>query len=261
MPPDPDARRAKQVEEHGETREVGGTEDPRLIPVGEQLYMTYTAFGDIPRLAVARIRVEDFISSVAAGGGTAPRWERLGVVHEGWNDKDGYVLPELNRGRWVLYHRIPPDIQVTAFEKWSLPLDGPGRTLLTPRPGRWDSVKVGGGAPPLRTEFGWLHLYHGVSGSVGHEEYSLGVFVTPLDDPFRMTYRSPEPVLSPEMPCELKGWVDRVVFTCGAVPEGKDSSEMPCQDDRIIVYYGGADEVICAARGRIGDLVGNGAGA
>lgn len=255
MPTDPEGRRARQMEEHRETREVGGTEDPRLIPVGDKLYMTYTAYGDIPRLAVARIPVEDFVDGLAAGDGANLRWERLGVVHEGWNDKDGYVLPELVQGRWVLYHRIPPDIQVTSFEKWRLPLETPGLTLLTPRPGQWDSVKVGGGAPPLRTEFGWLHLYHGVSGSLGQEVYSLGIFVTPLDDPFRVTYRSAAPILEPEEPCELEGWVDRVVFTCGAVPEGKDSNETLSRDDGVIVYYGGADEVMCAARSRIGDLI------
>ncbi len=210
MPPDPESRRAEQIQEHGETREVGGTEDPRLIPVGDQLYMTYTAYGDIPRLAVARIPIADFVAGIETSDGPNLPWERMGVVHEGWNDKDGYVLPELSDGNWTLYHRIPPDIQAASFREWRLPIEAPGHTLLTP-----------------------------------------------LDDPLRVTYRSREPILVPQQPCELEGWVDRVVFTCGAVPETKDSNEILTRDDGVIVYYGGADEVMCAARARIGDLPGN----
>lgn len=84
--------------------------------------------------------------------------------------------------------------------------------------------------------------------SLGEDGFSrLGLWVT---------YRSPKPILVPEEECELKGWVDDVVFTCGVAPVDKDSHDLLSLDDEIIVYYGSADEVMCAARGRIKDIVG-----
>lgn len=258
MPADSEGRRAAHREQFGQIREIGGTEDPRLVHIGEHLYMTYTAYADIPRLAMARIRVDDFVHASRAAKGYqdwASLWERLGVVYAAEEDKDAYLLPEKFDGRWILYHRIPPDIQVVEFGQLKFPMWERGTTLLAPRPGKWDADKIGGGASALRTELGWVHLYHGVATIAGRDVYRLGVFVTPLDDPFTVVSRSNRPILSPELAWEKEGWVNDVVFTCGAVPASKDSRATLTADDEVIVYYGGADEVMCAAAGRLGDLV------
>jgi len=259
MPRDLAARIADHKRRFGMVREVGGTEDARLIPVGDMLYMTYTAYGEIPGLAVARIRIDDFLRAADSATGYSdwvPLWERLGMVFENEADKDAYLLPEQVEGKWCLYHRFHPDIQVIRLSDLKFPLTDPGDTLITPRPDMWDSGKIGGGAAVLKTELGWLHVYHGVGTRHGRRAYMLGAFMTPLADPGRVIYRSPEPILVPEHDCELNGWVSDVVFTCGVIPFGKDSTETLSLDDEIIVYYGGADEVMCAARGRVGDLVG-----
>jgi predicted GH43/DUF377 family glycosyl hydrolase len=124
-----------------------------------------------------------------------------------------------------------------------------------PRPNFWDSEKIGAGAPPLKTKYGWLHIYHGVGKWKGKKAYALGVVLTPLEDPTKIIYRSPEPILEPEEYYEKEGWVPEVVFTCGVVPKYKDSTEILDENDEILVYYGGADEVMALAEGKVGDLI------
>jgi predicted GH43/DUF377 family glycosyl hydrolase len=117
----------------------------------------------------------------------------------------------------------------------------------------WDSLKIGAGSQPIKTKFGWLLIYHGVDRD---RVYRLGVILTALNDPERLLYRSPNPVLSPEAACEIGGnncWVPRVVFTCGAVPVADKT--MLDADDEILVYYGAADTCICLATAKIGDLI------
>ncbi len=75
------------------------------------------------------------------------------------------------------------------------------------------------------------------------------------DNPKKIIYRSPEPILQPEEYYEVEGWVPEVVFTCGVVPKYKDSTEILDENDEILVYYGGVDEVMALAKGKIGDLI------
>jgi predicted GH43/DUF377 family glycosyl hydrolase len=131
------------------------------------------------------------------------------------------------------------------------------KLVVTPRPGMmWDGLKIGAGAQPLETRHGWLNVYHGVD---YERTYRLGVLFMAPDDPTRVLYQSPNPILEPELGFEIgqvEGqdyWVPRVVFTCGAVPA--EDREVVDLDDEILVYYGAADTAIGVARGRLRDLV------
>jgi predicted GH43/DUF377 family glycosyl hydrolase len=106
----------------------------------------------------------------------------------------------------------------------------------------WERRKIGGGAPPIRTEAGWLVIYHGVDEDLG---YRLGVALLDLDDPTRVIARQPEPILEPEMGWELTGDVNNVVFTCGAV----------LRDRELWVVYGAADTVLGLATGDVDDFL------
>jgi predicted GH43/DUF377 family glycosyl hydrolase len=102
----------------------------------------------------------------------------------------------------------------------------------------WESLKVGGGTPPLRAPYGWVTFYHGVEGRADDDparRYHAGVLVLDLADPARVRYQSPQPVLSPEDPDETVGVVSNVVFPTGVVAQ---------PDGRIDVYYGMADQAI-----------------
>ena len=109
---------------------------------------------------------------------------------------------------------------------------------------------------PIKTTHGWLNIYHGVDYA---HTYRLGVLFMDKDDPSKVLYQSPNPILEPEYDFEIgktKGgdyWVPRVVFTCGAVP-AKDQ-EMVGLDDEVLVYYGAADSAIGVAKGKLRDIV------
>jgi predicted GH43/DUF377 family glycosyl hydrolase len=98
----------------------------------------------------------------------------------------------------------------------------------------WDQRKVGGGAPMLKTDKGWLQVYHGVDQA---QRYCLGALLLGLDDPTQVIARLAQPLMEPVAPYECDGFFGKVVFTCGAVIRG----------DVLHVYYGAADEVMAEA--------------
>ena len=114
----------------------------------------------------------------------------------------------------------------------------------------WERLKIGGGTPPILTRHGWLIIYHGVqrNGGAGQRRthklcYSAGVMVLSKEHPRVIRYRSPEPVLTPELPQERIGTVANVVFPTGI--DRRDDLGLP---DRFDVYYGMADNRIGVAR-------------
>jgi len=105
---------------------------------------------------------------------------------------------------------------------------------MGPRPGYWDSKKVGVAGSPLLTTKGWLLIYHGISET---NTYRLGAALLDLEDPTHVIARTVDPILEPVEEYEHKGQVSNVVFSCGQIVRG----------DSLIIYYGAADTVVGAA--------------
>jgi predicted GH43/DUF377 family glycosyl hydrolase len=228
-----------------------GCEDPRLVAIEGRVYMLYTAYDGItPQIALASIAEDDMIHQ------RWQHWHRHGLVFPGFPNKDAVLFPERFNGNLAMYHRIAPSIWVTYSSTFDTPWPREGhKIIMGSRSGMmWDAIKIGAGAQPLKTRFGWLHIYHGVDYGF---RYRLGVFLTALDDPAKLLYRSPNPILEPDTSYEIgvsgESWVPNVVFTCGAVPL-LDKSVLE-EDDEILVYYGGADTVIGVATARVFDLI------
>ncbi len=109
-------------------------------------------------------------------------------------------------------------------------------------------TKIGLAGPPIKTPRGWLVIFHakhgdGLSGK--NFSYSLGFAVLDLKNPSKILYLHPEPILCPEKPEELNGYVKNVVFSCATVDKG---------DDYIYIYWGGADTVVCGGMLKKADL-------
>ena len=230
--------------------EAKGCEDPRLILIGERIYMLYTAYSSIAaQIALASIGLEDFLNR------RWNKWRRHGLAFPDFDDKDATLFPQAFNGRYVMYHRIEPSIWISYSERLDCPWSQEDhRILVGPGAGMaWDGFKIGGGSQPIRTKYGWLLIYHAVDHSF---IYRLGVLLVELNDPGQLLYRSPNPVLEPEESWELgeEGcYVPNVVFSCGAVPQV--DKEMLDDDDEVLVYYGAADTVACVAIAKVSDLI------
>jgi predicted GH43/DUF377 family glycosyl hydrolase len=123
---------------------------------------------------------------------------------------------------------------------------GENEILMRARRGAWwDASRIGLSAPPLKTERGWLVLYHGVRRTGSGVIYRLGLALLALDNPRQVLKRSAEWVFGPEEPYERVGDVQDVVFPCG----------WTLFKDVIHMYYGGADSVVCLATARLPELL------
>ena len=155
------------------------------------------------------------------------------------------VVDILRESIWISYHSL---VNETCTEHHHLcHLDSHER-LATPV-AAWERLKIGGGTPPILTRHGWLTVYHGVSellpSSAATRElcYSAGMLVLAETNPQVIRYRSPEPVLTPELHQERHGVVPNVVFPT-AIDRRDDIGLPDCFD----VYYVMADKRIGVAR-------------
>ncbi len=213
-----------------------GIEDLRISPLEDYYTLTYSAYSRHgARIALARTRDFEHI-------------ERIALISQA-DMRNVVVFPEKFQDRYVRLDR--PHTEITPWSIWisyspDLVHWGDSRLIMKPLQYHWDELKVGPGAPPFRTDRGWLHIYHGVFQTMAGAVYRLGVALHDLKDPSTIIGVSDQWILQPQDPWELTGYVPNVVFTCGAVPE---------EDGTVKVYWGGADTVMCAGTASIADLV------
>lgn len=204
-----------------------GIEDPRITEIDGEYYVMYTAYSKYgARIALAKT-------------GNFRDYERIALVSEPGN-KDGILFPEKINGEYVRLDRPIGRGVGSIWVSFSKNLVDWGRSevIMTPRGGYWDSYRVGASAPPIRTDEGWLEIYHGVRMTSSGPIYRIGTALLDLDDPTKVIARCEEPALSPREDYERVGDVGNVVFACGAIVE--DNGE-------VKVYYGGADTHLCVA--------------
>jgi len=255
-----------------------GCEDPRVtfVPALDRYLMAYCAYGP----SGARVAI--------ATSFDGRNWTRLGLVDfhgiAGFGDKDAAFFPEIVTSpngvpSFALLHRptlhasvaqgraiVPEILAMSPCDRESIciayiPADAvradaaalldisETRVVMCPD-GEWGSIKVGAGTPPVRTDAGWMFMYHGIDPLPGHEDadrpamqYRAGVALLDLAQPHIVTYRSPQPVLSPELPEEREGIVDDVVFPTAIDPRadlGRNTFD---------IYYGMGDRL--TGRGRL----------
>ena len=220
----------KPVFEPAADSESGGCEDPRLSEVEGQLAMTYTALREynhlqVYQIALTTITKEDFTNRQW-------KWGTRKLPFPGIRNKDAVIFPQKINGKYVMLHRIDPDICIAYSDDLIHWCDM--MSVMNPQPAGWDNWKIGVAGPPIKINEGWLVIYHGAS---VERMYSLGIALLDQDHPERVLYRSKEHVLAPKEDYERFGKVPNVVFSCGNV----------ILDNRLFVYYGAADSVLCVA--------------
>ncbi len=218
-----------------------GCEDPRITQIGSRVYMTYVSFNgnEPPGVALTSISVKDFLNKVW-------KWKHPVLISKpGEIQKNWMIFPEKINGKFAILHSITPKIAI----EYTDDLDSQDIVIESKKsPGndehRWDNVVRGAGAPPLKTKYGWLILYHAMD-KRDPNRYKVGAMILDYDNPQKILHRSLYPVLEPSEKYENEGAKSGVVYVCGAV----------IKDDMLIVYYGGADSVVCVASENIDEFL------
>ncbi|MBQ9116814.1 MAG: glycosidase [Clostridia bacterium] len=235
----------------------GCVEDPRLVKLGDMYYMTYAARAyapgqywlvengaptymdesdvsgeDMPAFAKDNITV-----SYLAATKDFKTYKRFGRITEATvDDRDVYLFPEKIGGKYVMISRpkfknagvTMPSIWIS-FGDDLIEYDKP--ELLMTGEQWWETQRIGGGTPPIRTEHGWFMLYHGVDDK---GIYRVGAVLMDLQDPRKIIARTKDFIMEPEYDYETCGIYEGCVFPTGTV----------VKDGTLYVYYGTADTYI-----------------
>lgn len=218
-----------------------GIEDPRATLLEDRIYLNYTAYGSNMGMVFPVVGVQAAYTSISLDDFLNKRWNWSERVYPFYrvDNKNSFFFPEKVNGKYVFVHRIPPHMWIAYsddMKSWENQ-----KILMSPK-FEWEYFKIGGGSPPIKTDKGWILIYHGVDRQM---RYRLGVALLDLKDPGKVIGRYDKPFLEPETDYEISGVVPNVTFTCGAVRI----------EDTIFVYYGGADTVICVATAPVKDVL------
>jgi len=216
-----------------------GVEDPRVVEIEGEFYMTYTAFG---RLGFGAAIAGGSVTPMIAKSTNLISWKRIGPVVRGEDNKDHVLFPRRIGGAFALLLRPRPEIWIAYSNDLKTWPKERMKKVFGPRPGNWDGVAVGANGVPIETEEGWLLLYHGYD---ENRVYRFGVALLDLDDPSKVIHRPKDPIFWPEEIWELRGDVPRVVFSCANIVVNRT----------LYVFYGGGDHVIGLATASFSELL------
>ena len=248
----------------------GCIEDARIVKYDDYYYVTY-AFRPFPpgqywEFAHDEVLTKDY-------GANAPHflknnltntalaitkdfkdWIKLGrITQSNLDDRDVILFPEKTNGKYAMLHRPKewvgeeygtehPAVWIR-FSDDLLVWNEPSTMLISGKKGTWEE-KTGGSTPPLKTDRGWLVLYHGVeSGGIGY--YRVGAVMLDLKDPTKVIGRTEDWIMEPEHDYEIEGYYKGCVFPTGNM----------IVDNTLYVYYGGADKYIGVANCNVNELI------
>ena len=211
-----------------------GCEDPRLSRIGDTIYLCYTAYDGTnpPRVAATSITAADFTHQNWSA------WKKPVLISPALvDDKDACIIDEKFGEHYIFLHRVDGAICADHIESLDFKSDmlSSATPIMTPRPGMWDGLRIGICAPPIKTEQGWLLLYHGISPN--HHTYRVGAALLDIEDPTKVIARSNTPLFEPMTDYEKVGQISNVVFPCGLINK----------NGTLYIYYGGADSVVAVA--------------
>ncbi|MCL2462003.1 MAG: glycoside hydrolase family 130 protein [Defluviitaleaceae bacterium] len=210
--------------------------DMRITKLDGKYYVFHAAWMGTIGCGVGLATTEDFVNFTPMYNISEP------------SNRNAVLFPEKINGMYARLDR-PQDVdgKGQTWISYSPDLEFWGRSLPLNMPKTpWNVNKCGAGAIPIKTEHGWLEIYHATASTCSSENYYLGSMLLDLDDPSKVVAAPEEFILAAEKDYECVGQTPNVVFTSGAV-------EMP--DGTLNIYYGGADTRMCLAQTTVGELV------
>lgn len=264
--------------------EKRGLEDPRVTKVDDIYYLTFTAYDGIT--ARLNLATSKDLKIWKRHGAVLPSWDLTKAkgflvdwdearnnpkTEKDWSKAGGIFSEVIKNNYWMLFG--DSNIWLANSQdgvNWQ-PVWEP---FIRPRKNdHFDNVHIEMGAPPIKTDKGWLVLYHGIDDKI---VYRLGFLILDLNNPTKILYRSQKPIFEPIEPYELSGVVDilpgglkamekmdkrelkdfikkaeeknrmpKVTFCCGAV----------VVNDILRIYYGASDSVICTATAKLDNIL------
>jgi len=256
--------------------EKQGVEDPRIVFLDGVYYLFYAAF-DGKNVLTAYATSKD-LKQWKKQGTISPKMtydeaedifrssklkERYFFFESYYKDvvapdvllweKDVFILPKKINNKFALIHRILPDIQIMYFDDfkdltldyWKKYLQKLGDFIvLEPKHG-YESRNIGGGAPVIETDEGWLMIYHSVEDSNNGKVYHASAALLDKKNPCKVIGHLNKPLFSPTEEYEKSGNVNNIVFPTGTA----------IFDDRLYIYYGAADKKIAVASVNLNELM------
>ena len=233
-----------------EGNEIKRIYDPRITEIEGRCYVCFAA---------------DTAHGLRGGIGVTDDFKNIEVISLTVPDNRNLVLfPEKIGRNYIRYERPMPVYSrgIDRFDMWlgespDMIYWGKNRLVLALEDISFANNKVGPSAPPVKTDKGWLTLFHAVildktKGKNGWEdkwqkEYYAGIMLTDLEDPSIVKGLYKEPLIVCDRDYELEnGFRKDVIFPCGMILE--DSGE-------VKIYYGASDTVTCLATADVNDLL------
>lgn len=231
--------------------EITKVYDPRLIVIEETCYLCFAV--DTKHGLRGGIAVTHDFKTIEVLSLTVP------------DNRNMVLFPEKINGQYVRLERPFPVYSrggIDRFDIWmsysnDLKYWGDSKLLMGVEDVPYANDKIGPGAPPIKTEAGWLTVFHTVDidrtrGKNGWEDtwqkrYCAGIMLLDLDDPSIIIGMSKEPLIAPETEYEVEGgFRTNVIFPGGIILE---------EDGSVKIYYGASDTVECMAIARVEDLI------
>jgi beta-1,2-mannobiose phosphorylase / 1,2-beta-oligomannan phosphorylase len=254
-----------------------GIEDPRIVKIDGTFYLTYVVHDG--KNAISAYSYGEDLMNLNRGDVISPKipYKEAGKIFSYSKLKDEYyffesfyqkycggnvliwhkdciLFPEKIGGNFMMMQRILPDIQLVSFGDfselsdkyfWIHNLMELGKYVVLEAEHGFESRHMGGGCPPIRTEYGWLIIYHSAQETNKKRVYYGGAALLDLEDPFKVVARLPYPLISPTEEYELSGTVNNVVFPTGTATF----------DNQLYIYYGAADKYIAVAKVGLNELL------
>lgn len=229
--------------------EISRIYDPRLTVIDGRCYLCFAV---------------DSKHGLRGGIGVTDDFEKLEILSMTVPDNRNMVLfPEKINGSYVRLERPMPVYSrgKDRFDIWlsrspDLKYWGESELILSVENVPFANDKTGPAAPPVKTEKGWLAMFHSVDidlsrGKNGWEDawrkrYCAGIMLLDLENPAKIVGMSRLPLIAPEVPYERDGFRNDVIFPGGMILE--DNGE-------VKIYYGAADTVECLATAHVDELI------
>lgn len=244
----------------------GGIEDPRIVKIGDYFYLTYASrvfhpgqywredkeyFGFQPEHGPRSLIYNNTLTHLAVSKDLI-HWKKLGrITDPRFDDRDVVIFPEKVNGKYIMlsrgmercgkgYENENPAIYISysndlqIFDNYKLLMDGKTD---------WEDFKIGASTPPLKTNEGWLLIYHGVSKK--DSNYRIGAVLLDLNDPSKILHRTKSFIFEPEEEFETNGYYSGCVFPTGIVN----------RNGKLFIYYGAGDKYVGLATCMLDDLV------